>query len=68
MTAENRIECVLYVPRRQGAAILELDTAPQVKDVGERVGGLPSFGQAGLDVKVFVTGKQVVKKKVINAL
>jgi hypothetical protein len=39
-----------------------------MKNVSPRIGNLPTLGEARLDAQVLVSGEQVIKNEVINAL
>ena len=39
-----------------------------MKDVGERIGSLPSLGEHGLDVEVMIACQQRVEEQFVNAL
>jgi hypothetical protein len=39
-----------------------------MKNVGPRVGNLPTLGEARMDVQVLVSSQEIVENEVINAL
>ncbi len=67
LSLQQGVEGPLHVASGQGAAVMKLDAVVQVEDVGQRIGNVPAFGQAGGDVKVVAAGEQVVEDEIIDA-
>ena len=47
---------------------MKLHAVVQMEDIGQRIGNIPAFGQAGGDVEMVVAGQQVVEDEVVDAL
>ena len=65
---QQGIESPFHVASGQRASVVKLHPVMQMKNVGQRIGNVPAFGQAGRDVQVGVAGEQVVEDEVVNAL
>ena len=66
-SVQQGIECPLHIFRGEWPAIVKANSGMQVEDVSERVWDVPLFGQAGLNIEVFVTCEQIVKDQIINS-
>ena len=45
-----------------------MHTRAQMKDVGQRIGNLPSLGQRRLQIEMFVAADKAIKKQLVDAL
>src|SRR5437763_6756926 len=68
LSLQQGIEGPLHIPRSERAAIVELHSTVKVKDVSQRIGNVPAFGERRLDVQVLVTIEQVVEQQGIDTL
>ena len=66
--AEQRIEGPLHIARGQRLAIVEANTVMQMKNVGLRIGDLPTLGQPWLQLEVIVAADQRVEEKLVDSL
>jgi len=51
-----------------GAVVVEVGVFAEVEDVGEGIGGVPGFGQAGVKNHLGVTFDQAVEEEAVDAL
>ena len=52
LSLQQGIESPLHVASGQRAAVVELHAVMQMKNIGQRIGNLPAFGQAGRDIQM----------------
>ena len=64
---ENRIEGELHVGGGERAAVVELHSGAEMKDVGERVGRFPALGEIATDVHLVVAFDQAAEKQAVDA-
>ena len=65
---ENRIESKFHIGRRERAAIVKVDTAAQVKNVGERVGCFPGFSEVAANIHLGIAFDQAAEEQAMQAL
>jgi hypothetical protein len=57
----HEVDGGLDVIRGDGTAIVEEDTFAEMEDVGERSGGVPGFGEIGMEIHFVVALDQAVE-------
>src|SRR5271156_1822945 len=68
LALQQGIERPLDVARSESASVMELHAVMEMKNVGEGIGNLPAFGQAGGDIQIIAAGKEVVENQIVDAL
>jgi hypothetical protein len=64
----NEFECGFHVGGGERAAIGETDATAKMENVGERVGRLPGFGEAGVEIHLIVALEQATEEEAVDAL
>ncbi len=65
---EDEIESGFDVGGRERAAIVEVDAAAKVEDVGERVRSIPSFGEIAVEIHLVVAFEEAAEEQAVDVL